>query len=282
MDLIRTAVTTLGDAVMNGREDGQHHMHNRQHHVDYNPRSLNPWGNKTADQVYETLVQAAYTLGEVVGDLEHKFGINPDEVRKSRNGEQRSKHRGMEDGYDREYPNEVNDGYHNYNHPGTGIPVSQNREWRRNTPRGYGDEYYNPSPQQRPNPLRRPSSNPELESSYHQHQHDDNDSHRNSRRSKNSKSSIFNKLYKRHKRTGSPPPTSKEGGYSKSMKEAIIRQLPGLLSRAAFVLEMRELKQGNKDRGSMAGKYAMLLMAVKIIEQLGQEYVWYLEKSKKK
>lgn len=73
MDVLKTAVSALGEAVVTGRDDG-HHKHHQRHYEDYDSRSIVTPDSKTAEQVYDTLLQAAYTLGEIVGDIERKLG----------------------------------------------------------------------------------------------------------------------------------------------------------------------------------------------------------------
>lgn len=52
----------------------------------------------------------------------------------------------------------------------------------------------------------------------------------------------------------------------------ILHNLPGLITRAAFILEMLELNKKHKEGAGMAAKYAALAMGLKLVRQLRREH----------
>ncbi|KAF8429503.1 hypothetical protein EV426DRAFT_703286 [Tirmania nivea] len=256
VDILKTAASALGEAVVTGREDGHHHQH-QHNYEDYDSRSIVAPDSKTADQVYDTLLQAAYTLGEIVGDIERKLGISRDDdvkkgserrSRAERHGNRsREGNRGVED-----WAGEDASGYGHDDADGTGTAVPSSGEYRK-SPEATERYHY---------PSRRGSPKPGFgyESPNHDNRHYD------------SSRSPRNQGHSRSRSTPSKPKSKERKKRRDSNEDMILRTLPGLISRAAFVVDLVELNKKHKERAGATAKYAALMMGLKIVRQLRREY----------
>lgn len=61
-----------------------------------------------------------------------------------------------------------------------------------------------------------------------------------------------------------------------------MHNLPGLITRAAFILELLELNQKHREGTGMAAKYAALAMGLKLVKQARREYRAMSERRERK
>ena len=264
VDLLKTAASTLGEAVVTGIGDGRHHQH-QHHYEDYDSKSIGALDSKTADQVYDTLLQAAYSLGEVVGDFERKFGINKDDDGEGEEFERRSKtqkHRRSRSGEVAGGSRGTDDYDDGYGGTGTAVPPPDGYRY-------YSEEPY--STEQDPYPPWEASSSSEFE-------YETPPRHSGRHGSRSSRNKLKSAKSSRHKESRSTSPhrskaKSKEGKKEKkSTGDMVLHNLPGLITRAAFIVELAELNKKHKEGSGMAAKFALLLMGMKMVKQLRREH----------
>lgn len=85
VDLFRTVVSSIADSLTTGRDDGHHHS---QSHKSAHHRS-----HSTSDDLYSLLQEAAYNLGNLVGDYETKLGVTPEDAEEHARKKERRRER---------------------------------------------------------------------------------------------------------------------------------------------------------------------------------------------